>query len=47
MMTHLGPATREFDGGEFAVLYVRLGRLWPVVLAHGVLDFVAFIGFEC
>jgi len=27
--------------------YVRFGRLWPVVVAHGLLDFVAFMAFEC
>ena len=29
------------------IAYVRLGRLWPVVVAHGLIDFVAFMGFEC
>jgi uncharacterized protein len=34
-------------GVVVTVAYVRLGRLWPVVFAHGLLDFVAFMGFEC
>ncbi|MBZ5782336.1 hypothetical protein K8366_25560 [Klebsiella aerogenes] len=27
------------------LLYVRLGRLWPVIVAHAVVDFVALIGW--
>lgn len=29
------------------IAYVRLGRLWPVVLAHGLIDFIALMGWEC
>jgi membrane protease YdiL (CAAX protease family) len=30
-------------GLMFAYWYVRSGRLWPVIVAHGVLDFVALV----
>ncbi len=29
------------------IVYVRLGRLWPVVVAHAVLDFAGLSGFDC
>jgi membrane protease YdiL (CAAX protease family) len=28
-------------GGAWGVYYYRTRRIWPVVLAHGLLDFVA------
>lgn len=28
-------------GGVLSVYYYRTGRLWPVVVAHGLLDFLA------
>lgn len=28
------------------LFYVRSGRLWPVVLAHGLLDLVGLSGFD-
>ena len=28
------------------IAYVRLGRLWPVIVAHAFLDFVPLSGFD-
>jgi len=32
-------------GAIVAVSYVRLGRLWPAIVAHAILDFVALAGW--
>jgi membrane protease YdiL (CAAX protease family) len=31
-------------GVIMTLVYVRLGRLWPVIVAHAILDFVALVG---
>ena len=32
-------------GLVFGYLYVRTGRLWPLIVAHGLIDAVAFVGY--
>jgi membrane protease YdiL (CAAX protease family) len=32
-------------GVMVTLLYVRLGRLWPVIVAHALIDFVALVGW--
>ena len=32
-------------GLVFGRFYQRTGRLWPLVIAHAVIDVVAFVGF--
>lgn len=29
------------------LVYVRMGRLWPAIVAHGAVDFTALAGFDC
>ena len=33
------------DGVVFGYAWCRTGRLWPLVIAHGVIDTVAFVGY--
>lgn len=33
-------------GVVFAYYYHRTGRLWPLVIAHAVIDIVAFVGYQ-
>lgn len=32
-------------GAIFAVFYLRRGRLWPLIIAHTLIDIVAFVGY--
>jgi membrane protease YdiL (CAAX protease family) len=32
-------------GLVFGYVYVRTGRLWPLIVAHGLIDAVAFVGY--
>jgi membrane protease YdiL (CAAX protease family) len=32
-------------GLVFGYAWQRTGRLWPLVIAHGVIDTVAFVGY--
>jgi membrane protease YdiL (CAAX protease family) len=32
-------------GLVFGYVYVRTGRLWPLIVAHAVIDAVAFVGY--
>ena len=32
-------------GLVFSYAWIRTGRLWPLVIAHGVIDAVAFVGY--
>jgi len=32
-------------GAVFGAVWCRTGRLWPLVIAHGVIDTVAFVGY--
>ncbi|CQA10979.1 Abortive infection protein [Mycobacteroides abscessus] len=32
-------------GVVFGYVWHRTGRLWPLVVAHGVIDTVAFVGY--
>ena len=34
-----------FFGVVMTLVYVRMGRLWPAIVAHGILDFVALSGW--
>ena len=34
-----------FFGVVMTVVYVRMGRLWPAIVAHAILDFVALAGW--
>ena len=33
------------DGPVFGYAWCRSGRLWPLVIAHGIIDAVAFVGY--
>lgn len=33
-------------GLVFAYFYLRTGRLWPLIIAHVVIDIVAFVGYQ-
>lgn len=42
----IGPALGNVAMGlVFAWVYHRTGRLWPLIVAHGVIDIVAFVGY--
>jgi membrane protease YdiL (CAAX protease family) len=32
-------------GVVFGVVWRRTGRLWPLIVAHGIIDTVAFVGY--
>jgi membrane protease YdiL (CAAX protease family) len=32
-------------GLVFGYAWQRIGRLWPLVIAHGLIDTVAFVGY--
>jgi membrane protease YdiL (CAAX protease family) len=34
-----------FFGLVVTLVYVRMGRLWPAIVAHAILDFVALAGW--
>jgi membrane protease YdiL (CAAX protease family) len=34
-----------FFGVVMTLVYVRMGRLWPAIVAHGLLDFVGLSGW--
>ena len=38
-------AGQRGDGLVFGYAWRRTGRLWPLIVAHGIIDTVAFVGY--